>query len=100
MNEDEARIDWLESRRGLLNYADGGPHVCIDDGRTHNYHVYGDTYREVLDNAMREYVPFTPPAQSLEDRMLARLVTCRSIPEVEGVLSEYRGQAARIKLPV
>lgn len=43
---DKARIDWLEERKGLLNYADNGPHVCIDDGRDHNYHVYGGTYRE------------------------------------------------------
>lgn len=55
---DKARLDWLEERRGLVNHADRGPHVCIDDGRDGQYHVYGGTYREALDNAIREYVPY------------------------------------------
>lgn len=62
---DKARLDWLEQRGGLLNYTNRGPHVCIDDGRDGHYHVYGGTYREALDNAMREYVPYTPPERPL-----------------------------------
>lgn len=58
MTTDADRIDWLEQRGGLLNTSINGPHVCIDDGRDGNFHAYGNSYREAVDRAMLEYVPF------------------------------------------
>lgn len=33
-----------------------------------------------------------PPPKSREELMMDRIVKCKSIPEVEGVLAEYRGK--------
>lgn len=61
--DDTERLDWLEKHHALVNVSDRGPHVCIDDGREGHYHVYGGTYREAIDEARREYVPYEPPKQ-------------------------------------
>ena len=58
---DTEMLDWLECRNALLNFADGGPHVCIDDGRDYNFHAYGSTYRDAIQNAIKTYVPYVHP---------------------------------------
>ena len=55
MSTDNEMLDWLESNRGLLNFSNHGPHVCIDDGTDVLSHFYGTTYREALQAALEQY---------------------------------------------
>lgn len=52
MPTDTERLDWLEQKQALINFAQDGPHVCAGPYSEEYQHFYGNSYREALDAAM------------------------------------------------